>query len=353
MRILVADDDAIIRTLIEFTLINSGYEVQTAADGLEAFEHLRTGRFRMVISDWEMPGLDGVELCRRIRGRHCGGYVYVILLTSRNRTEDIVAGLAAGADDFITKPFEPAELCMRLRVGQRLLSLESRNLTIFALAKLADSRDQETGKHLERIREYCRVLAQDLSGQEKFRDQVDGEYVDAIYLTSPLHDIGKVGIPDGVLRKPGRLDPSEYEIMKRHAEIGAETLDSARAQYPEARFLEMARDIALTHHERYDGKGYPAGLKGDRIPLCGRIVALADAYDALTSKRVYKPACTHEHARAVIVSERGRHFDPDVVDAFLRNEALFVAVQQAFAEAEKPADGPERSLPLATPAGVA
>jgi putative two-component system response regulator len=338
MQILIADDDAVSRALLENALIESGYEVRTASDGLEAAELLRTGSFRIVISDWEMPGLTGVELCRRVRQRCHGGYVYVILLTSRNRTEDIVAGLEAGADDFITKPFEPAELCMRLRVGQRLLGLESRNVTIFALAKLADSRDAETGKHLERIREYSRVLARHLSRQKKFEDIVDGEYVESIYLTSPLHDIGKVGIPDAILRKPGRLRPQEYELMKQHASMGAATLACALEEYPEAKFLEMARDVALTHHERYDGTGYPSGLKGEEIPLCGRIVALADVYDALTSKRVYKPASTHEYARAVIRQERGRHFDPDVVDAFLENEAIFVAIHRAFMSADLAAD---------------
>ena len=332
MKILVADDDPISRALLEATLAQSGYEVHVARDGLEAFELLRAGGFRIVISDWEMPGLTGPELCRRVRGRDSGGYVYLILLTSRRRSEDVVAGLAAGADDFVTKPFEPAELCMRLRVAQRLLALESRNVTIFALAKLADSRDHETGKHLERIREYSRVLAQELSRTDKYRHVIDADYVESIYLTSPLHDIGKVGIPDAVLRKPGRFEPWEYETMKRHAVLGAETLKSALDEYPDARVLEMARDIALTHHERYDGGGYPTGLKGEEIPLCGRIVALADVYDAITSKRVYKPAYPHEHAREVVVSERGRHFDPDVVDAFLSTEGMFLAIQQAFAE---------------------
>jgi putative two-component system response regulator len=334
MQVLIADDEPVSRALLENTLVEYGYDVRTAADGLEAFELLRSGTFRIVISDWEMPGLSGVDLCRRLRQRGVGGYVYVILLTSRNRTEDIVTGLEAGADDFVTKPFEPAELCMRLRVGQRLLALESRNVTIFALAKLADSRDSETGKHLERIREYSRVIAQHLSRQPKFRDLVDGEYVESIYLTSPLHDIGKVGIPDAILRKPGKLDAREYEMMKRHAAMGAATLGSALNEHPEAKFLEMARDVALTHHERYDGTGYPAGLKGEEIPLSGRIVALADIYDALTSKRVYKPAATHEQARAVIQHERGRHLDPDIVDAFLQNEAMFVAIHRAFLTAE-------------------
>ena len=332
MRVLAVDDDEVTLDLLQYTLERAGYEVQVARDGREALALLRSGRFRLVISDWEMPGLSGVELCRRIRARQFGEYVYVILLTSRYRTEDVVEGLEAGADDFVTKPFQPAELHVRLRVGQRVLALEGCGATIFALAKLADSRDPETGTHLERIREYSRVLAQHLSQREKFQHVVDGDYVDAIYLTSPLHDIGKVGIPDNILRKPGPLTDREYEVMKRHTVIGAETLGTALKNFPEARILRMARDIALTHHERYDGSGYPNGLAGETIPLCGRIVALADVYDALTTDRVYKRAYPHELARSMIVESSGVHFDPDVVEAFLASEAMFVAIQQGFAE---------------------
>ena len=345
MRVLVVDDDEITLELLKYTLEQSGYEVHCARDGREAVAMLRTGRFRLVISDWEMPELSGLELCRHVRSRHFGEYVYIILVTARHTTADIVEGLEAGADDFITKPFQPTELCVRVRVGERLLALETRNVTIFALAKLADSRDPETGAHLERIREYSRIIAQQLSEEGQYRNEVDGEYVDAIYLTSPLHDIGKVGIPDAVLRKPGPLSEREYEIMKRHTIIGAETLGAALRHYPEARILRMAHDIALTHHERYDGSGYPRGLAADQIPLCGRIVALADVYDALTTDRIYKPAYPHEIARSMIVEASGVHFDPDVVDAFLASEALFIAVQQNFAEAladqKKPLDSLE------------
>jgi putative two-component system response regulator len=161
---------------------------------------------------------------------------------------------------------------------------------------------------------------------------VDGEFVELIYLTSPLHDIGKVGIPDRVLLKPDRLNHEEFEIMKRHTIIGGDTLDAASRAHPEARYLRMARDIAYTHHEKYDGSGYPYGLNGEEIPLAGRIVALADVYDALTSKRVYKPAYTHEVARSMIVDGRGSHFDPDVFDAFLANEQAFIDIHNRFGE---------------------
>jgi putative two-component system response regulator len=333
-RILIVDDDDIALELLEHALTQSGFEVEPVHNGVEALDRIRSGQFRMVISDWEMPQMSGLELCRAIRERRCGAYTYVILVTSHGRPQDVVAGLDAGADDFIVKPFHPAELCVRVRAGQRILALDTRDVTILALAKLADSRDSETGAHLERMREYCRVLALHLSKQPKFRDEVDGEYVDALYRTSPLHDIGKVGIPDGVLLKPGRLTDREFEIMKTHTLIGARTLEAALQERPDARFLVMARDVALTHHEHYDGSGYPHGLAGSEIPLCGRIVALADAYDALTTRRIYKSAYTHEIARSIIVEDSGKHFDPDVVDAFLASEAMFVAIQRAFAEAE-------------------
>ncbi len=335
MRILIADDDDVAVEILEHALGQFGYQVTVARDGREALELVRSGQFRMVVSDWEMPKMTGVELCQEIRRRSAGGYVYVILLTSRHGTQNVVDGMNAGADDFVIKPFQPQELVVRIRAGERILSLESRELIIFSLAKLAESRDPDTGTHLERMREYCRVLAEHLSQQAMFRDRVDGDYVQLIFMTSPLHDIGKVGIPDRILLKPGKLSSEEFEVMKQHPEIGARTLDAAVAAHPEAKFLCMARDIARCHHEKFDGSGYPAGLAGEDIPLCGRIVALADVYDALTTKRVYKPAFSHEQAVAIIREGRGRHFDPDIVDAFDANEQRFVAIREQFAQREE------------------
>jgi len=332
MQILIVDDDDIALELLSNTLQEAGHKVESARDGEQALELLRTGLYRMVISDWVMPGLSGVELCRNIRSRHHAGYIYIILVSSRDKPREIVEGLDAGADDFITKPFDPAELSVRVRAGERILSLESRDVTIFALAKLAESRDPETGAHLERMREYCRVIAKHLSQQEKFLDVVDGEYVQSIYVTSPLHDIGKVGIPDSVLLKPGRLTDSEYEIMKAHTTIGAQTLKAAAEEHSDVDFLRMGYDIALTHHEKFDGSGYPKGLMGEEIPLCGRIVALADVYDALTTERIYKAEFSHEVAKFIILEGRDTHFDPDIVDAFLDNEGMFIAIHQGFAD---------------------
>jgi putative two-component system response regulator len=332
MRVLVADDDEISRDLIEHSLRKAGYEVETADDGLQALEAIRSGRCRLVISDWSMPHMNGIELCRTVRADSLEGYVYLILLTSHNRPEEIVAGMSAGADDFIGKPFNPAELIVRVRAGERILALETREMAIFALAKLSESRDPETGHHLERVQCYSRVLALELAKSPKFADQIDPEYVRLIYQTSPLHDIGKVAIPDAVLRKPGRLNDAEYTIMKQHARAGADTLDAALERFPGARFLTVARDIAATHHERWDGTGYPAGLKGEEIPLAGRIVAVADVYDALTSRRCYKEPYAHTIARSIIVGDAGTHFDPDCVEAFIQVENEFIAIHERFHE---------------------
>ena len=340
MRVLIVEDDCVSAEILTNSLQHFGYDVTTVDNGREAFELIRTGKFRLVVSDWDLPEMSGVEICRQIRQRQSSGYIYVILVTSFEGVENVVEGLHAGADDFLTKPLQPDELRMRLRAGERILSLESRDVVIFALAKLAESRDPQTGAHLERMREYCRVLSDELSGWEKFSDEIDGQYVELLYMTSPLHDIGKVGIPDSVLLKPGKFTDEEFEIMKQHTLIGGQTLDAAVRAHPEAEFLRMAYDIAMSHHERYDGGGYPHGLKGDEIPLCGRITALADVYDALTTRRVYKPKIAHESTRKIILEGNGKHFDPDIVQAFKNREDEFVAISQRFDENAVSAEEP-------------
>jgi putative two-component system response regulator len=335
MRVLVVDDDPLMLRLHQKVVARLGHEVTTAMNGHEALRLLRHGVYRLLLCDWEMPQMNGLELCRRVRQRYCSSYVYIIMLTARTGTQNIIDGLNAGADEFISKPVTPEELCVRIRTGERILALESREVTVLSLAKLAQSHDQETGAHVDRMREYCRVLAETLSERDKFRDQVDGDFVHLIYLTSPLHDIGKVGIPDCILQKAGPWTDDEYEIMKQHAVTGGMTLDSAIYAYPDAQFLCMARDIARSHHERFDGSGYPHGLCGEAIPLCGRIVALADVYDALTTRRVYKPAVSHRNARRIILAGNATQFDPDVVQAFLDSEARFVDIYHRYAAREE------------------
>jgi putative two-component system response regulator len=343
MRVLVVEDDCVSSEFLSSTLKCFGYSVTTANNGREALELLRTGQYRIVVSDWGMPEMNGDELCRQVRGRKWNAYVYIMLVTLFDGIDHVVEGLRAGADDFLSKPYHPEELRVRLRTAERILSLESRDVLLFAMAKLTESRDNDTGMHLDRIREYCRILAQELAAWPKYHDEIDGEYIQLLYLTSPLHDIGKVGIPDSVLLKPGPLTPEEFEIMKQHTTIGGETLQAVTLAHPEARYLSMARDIAFTHHERWDGTGYPFGLGGREIPLCGRLTALADVYDALTSRRIYKAKMGHAEARQIIFDGSGTHFDPDIVEAFRRREDEFTRVANLLNAS------PESPLPAITP----
>ncbi len=329
-QVLVVDDDELALNVAGKVLEAGGYEAVFATDGEEAFDILRERGIRIVLSDWNMPNLDGASLCRRIRASFKIDYVYFILVTTRNSKDDLLSGLDSGADDFITKPFEPAELLARLNVAQRILGLETSAVTIFSLAKLAESKDSDTGNHLERIRAYSKALADTILLKESIRPLYSPGYADLIYQTSPLHDIGKVGIPDSILLKPARLSDNEFAIMKQHTEIGADTLHAALKRYPRAEFLRLARDIAWAHHERWDGTGYPRGLRMEGIPLGARIVALADVYDALTTRRVYKAAFAHDVARAIILEGKGTHFDPLIVDVFLEIEDQCVFIKDSF-----------------------
>jgi len=339
MRILIVDDDDLSLQILDGVLDEMGYEVDRARDGKEALTKLQSGDLHIVITDWEMPTMNGLELCRAIRENDFVGYIYIIMLTSRDGGQQKIEGLHAGADAFLVKPLNSEELVVSLKTAERILSLETRDLTMFALAKLSESRDPETGAHIERVQTYARLIAQHLSTIDKFRAMIDPEFIRLIHQTSPLHDIGKVAIPDSILLKPGKLSTDEMAIMKTHAQIGAQTLDASQKRFPNVRFLQMARDIALSHHERWDGHGYPEGLKGDQIPLAARIVTIADVYDALTSRRVYRDSLSHAQAKELILQQRGLHFDPDIVEAFVTMEKQFITIRERFKDDER-----ERSL---------
>ena len=348
MLALIVDDDEMSLEILGHALDQMGYEVLTASNGEEALKLLQQDAVRLVITDWEMPRMNGIELCHAIRREEFDGYIYVIMLTARDSAEQKIEGLYAGADSFIAKPLNPNELVVCLKTAERILALETRNLAIFALAKLAESRDPETGAHVERVQSYARLLAQHLSKLDAYRGVIDAEYVRLIYQTSPLHDIGKVGIPDAVLLKPGKLTDQEFAVMRTHTTLGARTLDAALNRFPNVRFLQMAREIAASHHEKFNGAGYPQGLVGEQIPLSARIVALADVYDALTSRRVYHDAMSHEKARAILLSGRGSHFDPNIVDAFLALEPQFLVIKERLKdEDEAPVQLP--ALPARVP----
>ncbi|MGC9259045.1 MAG: HD domain-containing phosphohydrolase [Phycisphaerae bacterium] len=333
MRVLVLEDNKVSLALISHTLSAAGHEVVCTESAQEALEIMRKGLARLIVADWEIQSpLSALALCQTIRREEVWGYVYIILITSLNDPQERVRGLTAGADDFISKPYDPDELVARVHSGERVLSTDTRNLAIFAMAKLAESRDPETGMHLERVQTYSRLLSQEMAGNPQYQDVITANFIRWIYLTSPLHDIGKVAIPDYVLLKPGRLTDREFAVMKTHTTLGANTIDIALHKFPQAEFLRIAREIIATHHERMDGAGYPTQMRGLEIPVSGRIVAVADVYDALTSRRLYKDAFPHDIARAMIEAGSGTQFDPDVVATFVKIQDAILEVKERFAE---------------------
>ena len=332
MKVLVADDEIVSLKTLEIFVRKLGYEVLTAKNGQEAYDIWQRERPQLVITDWEMPYINGRDLCTRIRQWPQDNYTYIILVTSRDKVQDIVEGMHAGADDYITKPFNKDELNARIRAGKRIIDFQSKDILIFALAKLAESRDEDTGDHLERVRHYSKTLAETLYNSGDGSAELDSQLIDNIFLTSPLHDIGKVGIPDYVLLKPSRLDDNEFEVMKSHTIIGYKTLTEAMDKAPGAGYLRVAAEIARHHHEKWDGSGYPDGLKGDQIHIASRIFAIADVYDALVSKRPYKSPLSHERAKAIITDASGTHFDPVVVKAFLSCEQRFLEIFRSIGD---------------------
>jgi len=332
VKILVVDDKATSRKTLEIYAKKLGHEVVTAVDGQEAWNIWNTERPRMVVTDWIMPNMNGLELCSAIRQNEDEDYTYIVMVTAQNEIEEVIKGMKAGADDYIVKPVNKEEFYFRLKAGERVVHLQDKAIVIFSMAKLTEFRDADTGSHLERIRYFSKILAETLSEQSEFLSILDSRYINNIFLTSVLHDIGKVGVPDQILLKPGKLTKEEFEIIKTHTLIGFETLNEALQKSPKAEYLRMSAEIALSHHEKFNGCGYPYGLKGNEIPLSARIVALADVYDALTSKRVYKEAISHDTASNIIKKENGKHFDPLIVKAFDLCADQFVSIRKKFDE---------------------
>ncbi len=330
MKVLVADDEVVSLATLKIFTAKLGYQVLTANNGKKALDLWQEERPEIVISDWEMPEMNGIELCSSIRAAMEDAYTYIILVTGRNNISDVVKGMDAGADDYITKPFNKDELNVRIKAGERILRLQTKDAVICSLAKLAEIRDEDTGRHLDRVRYYSRALAESLRNGPNYPPELTTQLIETIFMTAPLHDIGKVGIPDFILLKPGMLSDKEFNVMKSHTLIGYDTLIDTFKNVPQAKYLKVAADIARNHHEKYDGSGYPDGLAGKDIPLTCRIFALADVYDALLSKRPYKEPYALDRARSIIVDARGTHFDPDIVDAFLACENRFKQIHDKF-----------------------
>jgi len=330
--LLVVDDSPANVRLLAKMLKERGHRVRVAPDGELALRAVRTDPPDLILLDIDMPGMDGYEVCRRLKADDRWRSIPILFISALNETSAKLRSFEVGGVDYITKPFQFAEVEARVETHLKLrryqLDLErmvreqvreiadAQMATIFALARLAESRDDETGRHLERVRDVCGLLARRLQEASPYSDRIDAAYLRNLHQASIPHDIGKVGISDAVLLKPGRLTPEEYEIAKTHAAIGARTLEAVHRQYPRNAFLRMGIDIAGTHHEKWDGSGYPEGLRGERIPLCGRIMGLADVYDALRTRRPYKEPLPHAETREIVLRDAGSHFDPVVVEAF-------------------------------------
>jgi putative two-component system response regulator len=335
--ILIVDDETFYTDLL-VNLLQDEYQIEVKSDGESALSYIyENGPPDLVLLDVLMPGMDGYEVCKRIK--EFSHTVPVIFLTVKGGVDDEIHGFNIGAVDYISKPFSPPIVQARVRSHLELSSQKhmlelavsertqeiarARDVAIHCMASLAETRDVETGKHIRRTQAYVRILAEHLKNHPRFESYLTRQRIDLICNAAPLHDIGKVGVPDRVLLKPGKLDSEEWVEMRRHAEYGLVAIENAEKELGNTPLLDVAKSIAYSHHERWDGTGYPLGLKGDEIPISGRLMAIADVYDALISKRVYKEKYTHDVAVEIINEEKGTHFDPDIADAFLVLEQDF------------------------------
>ena len=347
-RILLVDDNTTNLQLLHETLDGLGYRLLIAKNGETALASAQKANPALILLDIMMPEMDGYEVCRRLKSDERTDRIPVIFITALVDEEDEAKGLGLGAVDYITKPINP-EL-VRARVHnhlelkhhqdhlENLVAERTRRLalvqavTIEGLATLAEYRDPETGGHIKRTQNYVKVLAKKLKEHPRFRDGLNDEIIELLYMSAPLHDIGKVGVPDHILLKADKLTDDEFGEMKKHTNYGHDALWVTEQKLGDDSFLRHAREIAYTHQEKWDGSGYPSGLKGDEIPISGRLMALADVYDALISKRIYKPPFPHEKAVEIIVEGKGKHFDPDIVDAFVELENTFRNIALSFAD---------------------
>lgn len=356
--ILIVDDSPENLAVLS-ELLQTEYRVRAATSGDKALRVVKTTpKPDLILLDVMMPEMDGYEVFSRLRADSETRDIPVVFVTAMDSTEAEIRGLDVGAVDYIAKPIVPPILRARVHTQLELKqardwlknqnaylevelarrmseTLAVQDVSIHALAHLAEIRDPETGNHLRRTQGYVRALAEQLVDHPRFADFLTPHAIDLLVKSAPLHDIGKVGIPDHILLKPGKLTPEEWEIMKTHAKLGRDAIEQAERDVDRPlEFLAMAKDIAHYHHERWDGGGYPDGLAGDDIPIAARLMALADVFDALISQRVYKPPMSFDEAYEIIVAGRRTHFDPDVVDAFIARFDEFSEVAIRYGEAE-------------------
>jgi putative two-component system response regulator len=356
--ILIVDDTPDNLVLMS-DLLKDDYLIKVANNGEKALKIVRRGdQLDLILLDVMMPGLSGHEVARELKADPQTRDVPIIFLTSLSSEHDEMLGLELGAADYITKPIRPPVLLARVETQIKLKAaadflrdqnayleqevarrtrevMAIQDATIDAMAWLAEARDNETGNHIRRTQHYVKVLAEHLRTHPRFAGFLDDATIMLLFKSAPLHDIGKIGIPDRILLKPGKLTAEEFEIMKTHTTLGRDAIAQAEKHFDiDMAFLRLAKEIAYSHQEKWDGSGYPEGRSGDDIPISARLMAVADVYDALVSRRVYKPAMSHEQAVAIIQEGRGSHFDPDIVDAFMECMGTFREIAQRFADTD-------------------
>lgn len=356
--ILVVDDTPDNLSLMR-ELLRKDYQVQLANGGERALKLAAMEPTPdLILLDIMMPVMDGYEVCRRLKTNPVTRDIPVVFLTAKAEVEDEKRGLELGAVDYITKPISPPVVLARVKIHLALKAhadflrdksefleaevnkrtrevLAIQDVTILAMATLAETRDLDTGNHFRRTQHYVKALAQRLRTHPRFAAILTDNYIQMLFKSAPLHDIGKVGIPDSILLKPGRLTPEEFEIMKTHTTLGRDAIEHAEKQLGmEVEFLSVAKEIALSHQEKWDGSGYPQGLAGEAIPLSARLMAVADVYDALISRRIYKEGFPHEKAVSIIQEGRGAHFDPDIADAVVELQDQFREIAARYADSD-------------------
>jgi putative two-component system response regulator len=356
--VLVVDDTPDNLSLMS-ALLKDQYKVKVANNGEKALKIVQgDSPPDLILLDIMMPGLSGYDVCQQLKADPDTRDIPIIFLTAMTAIEDEKRGLELGAVDYITKPISPPivlarvdthlkikaaadflkdkNLYLELEVSKRTREVAAiQDVTILAMASLAETRDNDTGNHIRRTQFYLKALAERLQSHPRFRQFLTDGVINMLFKSAPLHDIGKVGIPDRILLKPGRFTPEEFEIMKTHTTLGRDAIQHAEHQLGmDVEFLRYAKEIAYGHQEKWDGSGYPEGLGGDDIPISARLMAVADVYDALISRRVYKEGMPHEKAVSIILEGKGSHFDPDVVDAFIELADEFKAIAGRFADSD-------------------
>lgn len=354
--ILIVDDSPDNLSLLS-GLLKDSYKLKVANNGEKALKIAQAeNKPDLILLDIMMPGLSGYEVCEQLKADPATLHIPIIFLTAMTSPEDEKKGLELGAADYITKPISPPIVMARVKtqlqnkaaadflrdqnkfleaeVNQRTEEIIAiQDVTILAMASLAETRDNDTGNHIRRTQHYVLALANALKFKPRFAKYLNEYTVRMLFKSAPLHDIGKVGIPDNILLKPGKLDEQEFEVMKLHTTLGRDALISAENSLgTKVEFLTYAKEIAYSHHEKWDGSGYPEGLSGDDIPIAARLMAVADVYDALISKRIYKEGMPHERACQIIMEGSGSHFDPDIIDVFVEIQEQFKQIADRYAD---------------------